>query len=190
MDRPRRGRPRSADTDHRIVAATLELLREHGPESVNVASVSARSGVARTTIYRRHRDREALLRAALTPVTSPGSPPADLPVPQKLVWVLERTREVLSGTIGLGGVAALLSERDPEFASALRSVLEAALEPIREQIEQDVATGRLCQHVDADLVLNLLLGSYLAEVLRHGTPRTDWLERTAALLLASLTPVP
>jgi hypothetical protein len=81
-----------------------------------------------------------------------------------------------------------MAGRAPEFATALRTVLEIALEPVREQVEDDVAEGRLAAHVDADIVLNLLLGSYLAEVLRHGSPRTDWLERTAALLAASLGP--
>lgn len=181
-----RGRPRTAATDDRIVAAALDLIREEGPEAVNVASVAARSGVARTTIYRRYRDRKDLLQAALRPVTEQGEPPVVASVEEKVTWVLARTREVLAGSIGLGGVAAVVAGTDPDFSAALRASLHAALQPIQEQISGDVADGRLASHVDADLVVNLILGAYLAEVVRYGTPRTDWLERTAALLTISL----
>ena len=181
-----RGRPRRAETDAQIVAATATLLREQGPEAVNVASVAARSGVARTTIYRRYRDREELLRAALQPVLERGTPPTSGSVRQKFLWVLTRTDEVLAGSIGLGGVAAIVSDNDPDFSAALRAVLRSALDPIDEQVADDVAQGLLQQHVDPDIVLNLVLGSYLAEVVRYAAPRPDWAERTADLLARSL----
>lgn len=186
-DRPQgRGRPRRAETDDQIVSATLDLLREQGPEAVNVASVAARSGIARTTIYRRYRDREDLLRAALQPVTERGTAPEGASVREKFRWVLTRTQEVLAGSVGLGGVAAVIAESDPDFSAALRSSLHAALEPIRQQITEDVTQQRLAAHVDADILVNLILGAYLAEVVRYGAPRLDWVERTADLLSTSM----
>jgi AcrR family transcriptional regulator len=183
-----RGRPRRAETDERIVSATLELIREQGPDSVNVASVAARSGIARTTIYRRYRDRRELLAAALQPVTEPGTPPEGASVREKLGWLLARTEEVLARSIGLGGVAAVVAGSDPEFGAALRTSLDAALEPIMQQIADDVAHRRLSPEVDPDIVVNLVLGAYLAEVVRHGAPRADWLPRTADLLAVTLSP--
>ena len=59
-----RGRPRSRTTDRRISEAAVGLLREVGPHAVTVDGVAQRSGVARTTIYRRFADRQALLEAA------------------------------------------------------------------------------------------------------------------------------
>ena len=182
-----RGRPRTAETDDKIVSATMELLRERGPEAANIAAVAERSGIARTTIYRRFRNREELLRAALQPVTAKGMPPAEAPIREKFVWVLTRTQEVLADSIGLGGVAALVGESDPAFSSALRSSLHSALEPIAQQVTDDVELGVLAAHVDADIVINLVLGAYLAEVLRYGRPRADWLPRTADLMAASLS---
>ena len=41
--------------DERITAAALDLLRTQGPAAVTVEAVAARSGVAKTTIYRRYR---------------------------------------------------------------------------------------------------------------------------------------
>jgi AcrR family transcriptional regulator len=180
------GRPRRPETDERLRDAALELLRERGPEAVNVASVASRSGVARTTIYRRYADRSALLRDVLQPAVSRSEPAPDLSVREKVAWTLARTEEVLSASIGLGGVAAALAGTDREFGAVLREVLATALQPLREQVNSDVAAGRLSPHADADIVLNLLLGSYLAEVVRYGTPRSDWMERTTDLLAATL----
>jgi AcrR family transcriptional regulator len=183
-----RGRPRRADTDDKIVSATLDLIREHGPAAVNVAAVATRSGVARTTIYRRYRDREELLTAALQPVTARGEPPRDASAREKFTWVLARTEEVLASGIGLGGVAAVVADSDAAFSAALRVSLHSSLEPIHQQMHDDVTRGRLASHVDPDLVVNLVLGAYLAERVRYGTPRPEWRQRTADLLAASLGP--
>ncbi len=191
MQEPRSGgpgRPRRAETDERIVSATLGLIREQGPAAVSVAAVAQRSGIARTTIYRRYRDRRDLLQAALQPVTDRGAPPEALPVREKFVWVLTRTQEVLEASIGLGGVAAVVADSDREFGDALRSSLRSALEPVHQQITDDVAHGRLAAHTDADIVVNLVLGAYLAELVRHPRPRPGWLERTADLLALALGP--
>ena len=51
--------------DERITAAALELLRAKGPKAVTVEAVAARADVAKTTIYRRYRDRQEMLAAAL-----------------------------------------------------------------------------------------------------------------------------
>lgn len=180
-----RGRPRRTETGDKIVSATMQLIREKGPAAVNVAAVAARSGVARTTIYRRYRDREDLLRAALQPVVERGTPPEELSVREKFAWVLARTEEVLAESIGLGGVAAVVADTDPDFTAALRASLDTALEPVRQQIDDDVAHRRLASHVDADTIVNLALGAYLAEVVRYPTPRPEWLPRTADMLAAS-----
>ena len=41
------------DVDDGIADATLALLRTKGPRSVTVEAVAERSGIAKTTIYRR-----------------------------------------------------------------------------------------------------------------------------------------
>ena len=186
---PRRpGRPRRSETDDHIAAAALALLREHGPEAVSVSAVAARSGVARTTIYRRFRDRQELLEAALRPVAGSGTPPGSASVTEKVGWLLDQTARVLTEGIGLGGVAAALAGRDPDFGPALRASLEAALAPVRAQVAADMAEGSLTRHGDPDLVLDLILGSYLAEVVRHGSPRPGWRRQVTDLLTAVLSP--
>lgn len=181
-----RGRPRRSETDDAIVRSAQELMRERGPGGVNVAAVSAHSGVARTTIYRRYADRQALLEAALQPITDRGAPAELMSVEDKLGWVLARTEEVLDQGIGRGGVAAVLTDQDPEFSAALRGALKAGLQSVREQIETDLAAGALVPGTDPEVLLDLVLGAYLAASLRHRELPEDWWEGAAALLSRAL----
>jgi AcrR family transcriptional regulator len=178
-----RGRPRRSEVDDRILEAAAALLRERGPTSVHIDAVAGRSGVARTTIYRRHRDRRELLEATLARVTDKGGPPVEGGVEDKLRLVLERVREVIEEGLGRGGVAAVLTGADPEFTDALRTALADRLDPLMQAMADDPA---LRGDLDPDAFVNLAFGSYLGELLRYGEERPDWLDRTAQLLLRAV----
>ena len=183
-----RGRPRLEQTNQRIVQAAVELLRESGPVAVNIDSVAARSGVARTTIYRRYRSRAELMTAVLDELVETPLPAPELSVAEKVRWVLERVRDVLDDGLGRGGVAAVLADSDPEFTRALRTRIADQLQPLTDMITADIEAGRLAAHVDPDTLVGLLFGAYLAEVLRYGSPRADWTDRNAELLIIAITP--
>lgn len=179
-----RGRPRRPETAQRIRETALELMREKGPEAVTMAAVSDRSGVAKTTIYRRYDNRGELLRDVLEQVTERGGPPPDLSPQEKLRWLLEQVEFVLGEGLGRGGVAAVLTGADPEFSAALRTSLTSALEPLQQRIAEDIADGLLKAGVEPEVLVNLCLGAYLGELLRHDELRPGWAERTAAVLAA------
>lgn len=176
------GRPRRAEVDARIRDATLALLRERGPGAVSVASVAERSGIARTTIYRRYDDREALLADALGQLASRGAPADHLDLAGRVEWLLARTAEVLDQGIGPGGVAAVLTGSDPDFAAALRRALEEGLAPVVSQVRRDRRTGLLGTDASAETVIDLVLGAHLAARLRRGRADAAWRRRTAVAL--------
>ena len=67
--------PNPVTRDQRITAAALELLRTKGPKAVTVEAVALLADVAKTTVYRRYRDRQEMLTAALASLTQPPAPP-------------------------------------------------------------------------------------------------------------------
>jgi len=187
MSQPvRRGRPRQAETDERLLAAAAELLREKGPTGVTIEGVSSRSGVARTTIYRRYDTRRQLIAAVIGPIVDRPLPPVDLPVEDKVRWVLDQVAGLFEDGLGRGVVAAIVADTDPEFTLALRAALDRRLERLRGQIQTDVDTVGVVADTDSDAVINLLFGAYLGEVLRHGAPRARWAESTIALVAGAL----
>ncbi len=58
-------RPPADDVDAAIAAAAAELLVSGGLAAVQVEDVAARAGVGRSTLYRRHADRNAVLALAV-----------------------------------------------------------------------------------------------------------------------------
>lgn len=177
-----RGRPRSRTTDRRISEAAVGLLREVGPHAVTVDGVAQRSGVARTTIYRRFADRQALLEAVLGDLLTQPLPPPQLPLPEKLRWILLQIELLLEQGLGRGGVAAVLTGADPTFSSALRTSLETQLGVLHDLVRADVDEGRVDAAIDPEALVTVLVGTYLGEVLRHDGPRPGTVEAVVGLL--------
>jgi len=72
---PRRGRPRSQAAHDAVLAAALALLEKGGYDAATIEEISARSGVAKTTIYRRWPHRAALLVDLLLQMAAEIAPP-------------------------------------------------------------------------------------------------------------------
>ena len=184
---PSIGRPRSREVDARLIEVALQLLRQGGPIAVTVEAVADRSGVAKTTIYRRYRDRDDLIHAAIrSVVTPPGQPPVE-DIPDRLTWALGQVHAILGEVLGRGGVAALLDNREPTFTTLVRDLLTPYTTALAGLIEDDIAAGRLRSDLDADAVVSLMLGFYLSELLRHGTVGADWIPRCVDLLWHAMT---
>ena len=185
---PARGRPRRPETDRRILDAARALLRESGPTAVTIEAVAARSGVARTTIYRRYSDRRELITAALEQLVAGPFPAPELPMERKLRWVLEQVSELVEQGIGRGGAGAALADVDPEFTLVLRDLLAARLGRLRGLMEDDLASGALREGVDPEVLVSLLFGAYVGEALRHEVPREGQLDQVARLVAGAVTP--
>lgn len=184
-----RGRPRSTTTDTKIAAATLTLLAEAGPAAVTMEAVAARAGVAKTTLYRRHPDRAALLRHTLErAVGEPAVPDGD-DVRSKTRAALAEVWAQMSDVLGPGGLAALVADSDAELSGLIRDVLRPYDEALAAQLAADRDAGLLRADLDPDAAVTLFLGAYLGAVVRHGRVSPDWLDRSVDLLWHSLVDV-
>ena len=181
------GRPRRAETDRNIGEAALRLLHEAGPSGVTVEAVAAESGVAKTTIYRRHADRESVLRAALAAaIVPPDAPVGDTPR-ERIRWALDQTWAQMTDVLGRGGLAAILRDDDARFTGLFRSVLDPYADALVELIRADVATGDLRSDLEADTVVSMLVGAYLGELVRRGRVDEDFSSRCVDLMWVAMT---
>ncbi|GJF13642.1 hypothetical protein NGTWS0302_34340 [Mycolicibacterium cyprinidarum] len=158
----------------RILDAALDLLRVRGPRAVTMQAIAATTGIAKTTIYRRHQNRRALLTAALEklvirPSIEPGSSREE-----RMKWVISQSVEVIVDGIGVGGFAALLTNEDPDFSDAFRAILGA------HRAHAIEAHGN--ENGDGDTLIDMIVGGYVAELARTGTIAADWSDRVLAVL--------
>ena len=102
--------------DEAITAAVIELLRTKGPNAVNVEAVAAQAGVAKPD------------GSALQPM---------------LQWVIEQSLSAIESGIGLGGVAALLTDEDSRFTALIRALLVEHRAALAVVVENAAAAGQL-----------------------------------------------
>lgn len=175
--------------DQRLHAAVLELLRTGGPGAVTIDRVAETSGVAKTSIYRRHSNRGELLRAVLSTAIGLPDVPEEGEVRDKIRAALEQTWHQMGVVLGPGGLAAIVGDSDPEFTALFRSALQPYVDALVRRIRCDVDGGLLRDGLDAEGVVSLMVGAYLGELVRRGEVAPEWLDRTLELLWVLMVPV-
>ncbi|MFI7480793.1 TetR/AcrR family transcriptional regulator [Kocuria sp. M1R5S2] len=181
-----RADPRTVTTDKKITAAALALLREGGPQRVTIEAVSAASGVAKTSIYRRYANSLEMLEGALADAvatTAPERPPGTPGWDEGLVEALN----FLLDDMGIGVAVSLLSDPESETSRVLRAhLVRPRVERLRQLIAAETAAGRLSEELDVDVVLDFVLGSAYSHVARYGSLGEDWPQRVHRTLTGVL----
>jgi AcrR family transcriptional regulator len=162
------------DVDDGIANATLALLRTKGPRSVTVEAVAARSGIAKTTIYRRHRDRRDMLSVALSRVTRPEPLAAQADAPDRLRWLIREAVNIVEVGIGYGGFAAMLTDEDPEFTKLFRRILAKQRAELESVIDAGKADGSFRADADGATLVDAVVGAHIAERARTGRVAAGW----------------
>lgn len=176
-----RSRPRAV-TDARIRAAVLDLVREVGPAGVTMEAVSASSGVARTTLYRRYSDRFDLLSSIAAEVAPLGAPVDARHTLDGFAELVGSVQRALDQHVGLRSLGEVLGGND-EFAKEWREKLvEPRLRTLRDWFDAGMREGRLRADLDVELIVELVLGGALAAAaLRQDLP-PGWSREVAETL--------
>lgn len=177
-----RGRPRSRDAEDAVREAARAIFEEQGYAGVTVEAIAARSGVAKTTIYRRWPDRVAVLVDVLTEAAAATIP---TPTGQDPVRALRReVRRVASAANAFPGrlLMALLghAQHDPAIRDAfLTRLFEPRHRASADAIRRAQALGTIRREVDADLATDLFFGPLFFRMLvRHAPPSEAFAEQT------------
>jgi AcrR family transcriptional regulator len=182
--------PRPGGRSARVVAAvmraTLAELGRVGYARLRVDDVAERSGVNKTTIYRRWPEKADLVCAALKTVGGPPDVPDTGHVRSDLIasftaamrgWATERGR-------GLGLVLSV-ERADPTVERLTRSLRERYRVARRAMLARAVARGELPPTADLDLLLVVLTGAVLTRIRQRPGPLDGaWLARVVDFTLA------
>jgi AcrR family transcriptional regulator len=165
--------PRSR-TEHAILDATRELLAESGVHRLTVEGVASRSGVAKTTIYRRYRGKHELALAVLIDMVETVAAVPDLgDTRAELVRFVDATVRVLDSTLMGRVMRGLVSDlaRDEKLAAAFRErVVSLRVAEVRRVVERGIARGDLRTDTDVELAHELLFGPVYYRLLLSGAP--------------------
>ncbi len=119
---PKGGRPRSEQLHQAMLKAALDLVLEVGFRSVSIEGIAAKSGVGKTTLYRRWPNKAAVVMEAFIGLLGPASRfPDHAQATERLRLQMQITAKAFRGRVG-ALVRALMAEAqyDPELAKAFR----------------------------------------------------------------------
>ena len=172
----RRGRPRSAEAQEKILAATAELLSEGGFQAVTIEAVAARAGVAKTTLYRWWPNRAAV---ALDCVSARMTPIADEPragdYRKRFQRQLKATIRLLNGKQGQSILALIgAKQTDPLLGKAYsEQIARPRRAQTRRMTQQAIQAGEIAPGTDPDLFLDAIYGPLYYRKVVSGEPVTD-----------------
>jgi AcrR family transcriptional regulator len=165
--------PRRARTDAAIAAAR-ELLAEGGVAQLTVERVAARSGVAKSTIYRRWRDKHELALAVLIDMVETVVATPDLDDTRaELIAFVDASVKILGSTLMGRVMQGLVSDlaADPALALAFQErVVEVRLAELRRLLERGIERGDVRPEADFELANELLFGPVYYRLLLSGAP--------------------
>jgi AcrR family transcriptional regulator len=136
----------------------LQIVIEQGAAGVTMEAVAARAGTSKPVLYRRWRDRAALLRATLVPLAMTVIPHPDTGSYRgDMLAVLRGWADFFAspeGVIGPTIVGAM--PHDPELAEAFRhGVLEWRKEAMQQIISRGISRGQVRPDIRVDVAREL-----------------------------------
>ncbi len=158
---------RSARVVSDVLDATFEELAAAGYGGLRIEQVARRSGVNKTTIYRRWPAKRELVAAAVVHAALP-SESIDLgDVRAELIALTRRSVAWLSSDRGRGLARMMMVERaDPEVQELVAELRRAHLEPRVSAVQRAIARGELPPDVNATLALELIHSYIIARVVK------------------------
>jgi AcrR family transcriptional regulator len=172
--------PRAAAVDPRIersrqmvLAAALQELGEVGYGAFAIESVSARSGVAKSTIYRHWKDKIALIGDAFETFHEQQGPDLASGSPRvRLERIVRHVAEIVGGSIFSACIPALIdgAERDPRLRLFHHRFQREARRPLAAVIAEGVAAGEFPARLDPDVAAIAFLGVIFYRRLMSGEP--------------------
>lgn len=168
-----RGRPRDPEADRRILDAARQLLATDGYEALGVDRVAEHAGVAKTTLYRRWPSKAHLVIELV----------ADLQSQVRLEETGDLRADLValvgSITVGLHAVGpALVADlaaavaRDPSVAVGIRDLFKARRGAAATVLWAARDRGDLPRTVDANVLIDQLIGPLYYRLLITGDPLT------------------
>ncbi len=160
-------------------------------KGLTIEGVSARTGIAKTTLYRRWRSKEDLALAVVLDMARTAiAAPTHSDIRQALISYLGAATTILRTTLMgrvMQGLASDLAT-DPAMADAFRAEVGALRSThLNELVQWGVEAGQLRADVDVALLQDLLFGPIYYRLLFSGTPlQEDLAQRIVDAVLPSI----
>jgi AcrR family transcriptional regulator len=176
-----------------VLTDALEQLAVGGVKGLTIEGVAARTGISKTTLYRRWRSKEDLALAVLLEMArmATDTPATAEHLREGLIRYLDAVISILRDTLFGRVMQGLTSDlaTDPDMAAAFsREVVALRQQHLAELVRHGIESGELRAEVDLPLVQELLFGPVYYRLLYSRLPlELDLAERIVDAVLPGLS---
>lgn len=173
-------RPRSEEARQAALSATVDLMLEHGVDAVTFDDVAARSGVAKTTLYRHFGTKASLVVEAAGSCFVPATTPDTGDLLQDLTELFAQHRqgdghrqltELFPQLIAAG-------DRDPELRDLLRRQHDERRRPTRTVLQLAQLRGEISRDLDLEVATSMIIGPFtIRKMVEREEITEEWLAR-------------
>ncbi len=182
-----RGRPRDETIDTSVLDAALAELGAKGYAGFSLVAVAEAAGTSRPAIYRRWKDKTALVVDAIAHLAESEPPPVSGDPFADLVAELENFRHciTIAGALPIAGLMLTDDVEPSVHAVYLERIVAPRRTRIRSIIAAAVASGELSADADLEVATTFLTGSWYAYKIANRPVPADWAPRVAELIWAT-----
>jgi AcrR family transcriptional regulator len=169
-----------------VLQATAEQLGVVGYTALRIEDVADRSGVNKTTIYRRWPSKSELVHAMLTSIGYAVEVPDTGNLRTDLLVLLKGVVASMESPIGRGLTRIVQAERaHPEVAALVRRLRKENSEARRVIFEGAIARGEIPKGSDTSLLIELTMAPLISRVVHVGVEAdARFLEGLADVIVA------
>lgn len=155
--------PRIERSRRLVLTAAIDLLAEVGYSGTTIEAVAARSGVAKSTIYRHWAGKDELLEDAFAELKPPFEVRVGGSVRDRIIDLLEQLATHIAGSDWSSCLPAMIeaAERDSSARKLQRKISTQRRKVLLSLLREGVASGELPSHVDPDLAADCLSGAIM-----------------------------
>ncbi len=151
------GRPRSEQLHQAMLKAALDLVLKVGFRAVSIEGIAAKTGVGKTTLYRRWPNKAAVIMEAFIGLLEPASRfPDNEHAAERLRLQMHTTAKAFRGRVG-ALVKALLAEAqfDPELAKSFKENWTLPRRRlVYEILEEAIKQGEVRADIDIEVAID------------------------------------
>ncbi|WP_454793184.1 TetR/AcrR family transcriptional regulator [Mycolicibacterium lutetiense] len=181
------GRPRDPSHDAAILDAALDLMIDRGADSASIEAIARRAGVAKLTVYRRWKNKDELLIAALE--RAKGTDPDLLLTESSIDAVVTSVARQLSDRRFRSLMARVIgaSVDQPMFVETYRrEYLQPRLTALIDIARRAIEDGRFPPDTDPETITDILSSSVGFVLLSGKDITADQIERRLRALLRQM----
>jgi AcrR family transcriptional regulator len=169
------GRPLDENVDAAILETAWRLLLEDGYARMSIARVAEEARVGRPAIYRRYRDKAALVAAVLADKQAQAQPIDTGTTRGDLIAHLEFARRRFA--VELAGTMIVEGRKHPELLEGFRrGMLQPRVADITAALERGKARGEVRADLDSEVAVHALMGAFMYHRIAEGPPKKGWPE--------------